>query len=149
MINDLNNSSNDYDENKINTENKDTHLRPRSTIRMGPILHHFNFEVRVLRRIFGSKRDDMTGVWRKFHNEELHNLYSSPYIIRAMKSRRTRWAEHVALMWEVSNAYKILIGKPEGKIPLVRPRRRCEDNIKMDLTEIGVLGLVLDLSGSG
>jgi hypothetical protein len=80
------------------------------------------FENRVLRRIFGPKRDDATGDRRKLHNEKLHNLYSSPNIIRMSKSRRMRWAGHVARMWETRNAYRILVGKPEGKKPLGRPR---------------------------
>jgi hypothetical protein len=88
----------------------------------------------VLRRIFGPKRDEVTGGWRKLHNEELHNLYSSPSIIRIMKSRRIRWAGHVARMGE-KNAYRIFVGKPEGKRPLGRPRRRWVDNIKMNLRE--------------
>jgi hypothetical protein len=92
----------------------------------------------VLRRIFGSKRDRVTGGWRKLHNEELHNLYYSPSIIRIIKSRRLRWAGHVARMGEKRNAYRLLVGKPEGKSPLGRPRRRWIDNIKMDLLEIGV-----------
>jgi hypothetical protein len=95
----------------------------------------------VLRRIFGPKRDEVTGGWRKLHNEELHNLYSSPSIIRMTKSRRMRWAGHVARMGEKRNAYKILVGKPEGKRPLRRPRRRWVDNIKMDLKEIGWNGM--------
>jgi hypothetical protein len=73
------------------------------------------FEDRVLRRIFGPKRDEVTGDWRKLNNEELHNLYSSPNIIRMIKSRRMRWAGHVARMRETMNAYRILVGKPEGK----------------------------------
>jgi hypothetical protein len=95
------------------------------------------FENRVLRRIFGLKRDDVTGDWRKLHNEELHNLYSSPNIIRKIKSRRIRWAGHAARMGETRNAYTILVGKPEGKRPLGRTRRRWVDNIKIDLREIG------------
>jgi hypothetical protein len=95
----------------------------------------------MLRRIFGPKRDEMVGGWRKLHNEELHNLYSSPDIIRIIKSRRMKWAGHVARMWEKSNAYRILVGTPEGKRPLGRPRRRWEDNIKMDLREIGCGGM--------
>jgi hypothetical protein len=95
------------------------------------------FENRALRRIFGPKRDEETGDWRKLHNEELHNLYSSPSIIRMIKSRRMRWAGHVARMGEKRNVYRILVGKPEGKRPLVRSRRRWADNIKMDLREIG------------
>jgi hypothetical protein len=82
------------------------------------------FDNRVLRRIFGPKRDDVTEDWRKLHNEELHNLYSSPNIIRMFKSRRMRWAGHVARIRETRNAYKILVGKPEGKGPLGKPRRR-------------------------
>jgi hypothetical protein len=96
------------------------------------------FENRVLRRIFGPKRDEVTGEWRKLHNEELHNLYSSPDIIRQVKSRRMRWAGHVARMGEETNVYKVLVGKPEGKRPLRRPRRRWEDGIRMDLREIGL-----------
>jgi hypothetical protein len=89
-----------------------------------------------LRRIFGPKRDGVTGGWRKLHNEELHNLYSSPSITRIIKSRRMRWAGHVARMGEERNVYRLLVGKPEGRIPLGRPRRRWIDNIKMDLLEI-------------
>jgi hypothetical protein len=81
-------------------------------------------ENRVLRRIFGPKRDGVTGGWRKLHNEELHNLYSSPSIIRIIKSRRMKWAGHVARMGENRNVYRLLVGKPEGKRPLGRPRRR-------------------------
>jgi hypothetical protein len=94
------------------------------------------FENRVLRRIFGPKRDEVTGEWRKLYNEELHNLYSSPNIIRMIKSRRMRWTGHVARMGEKRNAYRILVGKPEGRRPVGRPRRRWVDNIKMDLREI-------------
>jgi hypothetical protein len=82
--------------------------------------------------------DGVTGGWRKLHNEELHNLYSSPSIIRIIKLRRMRWAGHVTRMGEKRNVYKLLIGKPEGKRPLGRPRRRWIDNNKMDLLEIGV-----------
>jgi hypothetical protein len=92
----------------------------------------------VLRRIFGPKRDGVTGGWRKLHNEELHNLYSSPIIIRIMKSKRMRWAGHVARMGEKRKAYTLLVRKPEGKRPLGRPRRRWIVNIKMDLLETGV-----------
>jgi hypothetical protein len=80
----------------------------------------------------------VTGGWRKLHNEELHNLYFSPSIIRIIKSRRMRWTGHVAQMGEKRNMYRLLVGKPEGKRPLGRPRRRWTDNIKMDLLEIGV-----------
>jgi hypothetical protein len=93
-------------------------------------------ENRVLRGIFGPKRAEVTGGWRKLHNEELHNLYSSPSIIRMIKSRRIRWAEYVARMGEMWNAYRILVGKPEGRRPLGRPRRRWVDNTKLDLREI-------------
>jgi hypothetical protein len=99
------------------------------------------FENRVLRREFGSKRDEVIGGWRKLHNEERHNLYCSPSIIRIIKSTRKRWAEHVAQMGEKRNAYRILVGKPEGKRPLGRPRRRWKDNIRMDLRDIGWYGL--------
>jgi hypothetical protein len=104
------------------------------------------FENRVLRRIFGPKRDEVTGEWRKLHNEELNNLYSSPDIIRQVKSRRMRWVGHVARMGEERKVYKVLVGKPEGKRPLGRPRRRWEDEIRMDLREIGLDSTV---SGQG
>jgi hypothetical protein len=91
----------------------------------------------VLRRIFGPKRDEVTGEWRKLHNEELCDLYSSPSINRIIKSRRMRWAGHVARMGEKRNAYRLLVGKPEGKRPLGKPRRRWLDNIMMDLGEVG------------
>jgi hypothetical protein len=94
-------------------------------------------ENRVLRRIFGPKRDHVTGDWRRLHNEELNNLYSSPNTIRMIKSRMMRWAGHVARMGATWNAYRILAGKPEGKRPIGRPRRRWVDNIKIDLREIG------------
>jgi hypothetical protein len=92
----------------------------------------------VLRRLFGPKRDGVMGGWRKLHYEELHNFYSSPSIIRIIKSRRMRWAGHVARMGEKRNVYRLLVGKPEGKRPLGRLRRRCIDSIKMDLLEIGL-----------
>ncbi|KAJ4443688.1 hypothetical protein ANN_05363 [Periplaneta americana] len=95
------------------------------------------FENKVLRKIFGAKRDEITGERRKLLNAELHALYSSPDIIRNIKSRRLRWAGHVARMGEFRNAYRVLVGRPEGKIPLWRPRRRWEDNIKMYLREVG------------
>jgi hypothetical protein len=96
------------------------------------------FENRVLRRIFGPKRNGVTGGWRKLYNEGLHNLYSSPSIIRIIKSRRIRWVEHVARIGEKRNVYRLLVGKPEGNRPLGRPRRRWIDNINMDLLKIGV-----------
>jgi hypothetical protein len=99
------------------------------------------FENRVLRRIFGPRRDKVTGGWRKLHNEELHGLYSSPSIVRMIKARRMRWAAHVARMGEVRVAYNILVGRPEGRRPLGRLRRRWEDNIKLDLREIGFGGV--------
>jgi hypothetical protein len=97
------------------------------------------FQNRVLRRIFGPRRDEGTGEWRKLHNEELHNLYSSPYIIRQVKSSQMRWAGHVERMGEERKVYKVLVGKPVGKRPLGRPRRRWEDGIRMDLkkTDLG------------
>jgi hypothetical protein len=96
------------------------------------------FENRVLRTIFGPKRDGVTGEWRKLHNEELHNLYSSPDIIRQDKSRRMRWAGHVARLGEERKVYKVFVGMPEGKRPLGRPRRRWEDGVRIDLREIGL-----------
>jgi hypothetical protein len=99
------------------------------------------FENRVLRRIFGPKRDEVTGGWRKLRNEELHNVYSSPDIIRQVKSRRMRWAGQVARMGEQRKVYKVLAEKPEGKRPLGRPRRRWEDGIRLDLKEIGLRGV--------
>ncbi|KAJ4431868.1 hypothetical protein ANN_20474 [Periplaneta americana] len=95
------------------------------------------FENKVLRKIFEAKRDDVTGEWRKLHNTELHALYSSPDIIRNIKSRRLRWAGHVARMGESRNAYRVLVRRPEGKRPSGRPRHRWEDNVKMDLREVG------------
>jgi hypothetical protein len=90
------------------------------------------FENRVLRRIFGPKRDEVTGGWRKLHNEELHGLYSSPSTVRVIKAWRMSWAGHVARMREVRGTYNILVGRPEVRRPLARPRRRWEDNIKME-----------------
>jgi hypothetical protein len=95
------------------------------------------FENRVLGRIYGLKRDEVTGECRKLHNEELHDLYSSPSIIRIIKSRRMRRVGHVARIWEKRKAYRLLVGKPDGKRPLGRPRRRWVDNIRMDLGEVG------------
>jgi hypothetical protein len=95
------------------------------------------FENRVLRRIFGPMRDEVTGEWRKLHIRELPNLYSSPDIIRKIKSRRMRLAGHVARMGEGRNVYRVLVGKPEWRRPLERPRRRWDNGIRMDLEEIG------------
>ena len=95
------------------------------------------FENRVLRRIFRPKRDEVTGEWRKLHNEELHVLYSSPNIVRVKKSRRMRWVGHVARIGEGRGVYRVLVGKPEGRRQQGRPRLRWEDNIKMDLKEVG------------
>jgi hypothetical protein len=95
------------------------------------------FENRVLRRIFGPKRDEATGEWRRIHNEEPNDLYSSPNIIRVIKSRRMRWAGHVACMGEKRGAYRILVDGAEGRRPLGIPRHRWEDNIGMDLKEVG------------
>jgi hypothetical protein len=87
--------------------------------------------------LFGPKRDEVTGEWRKLHNEELNDLYSLPNVGRVVTSRRMRWAGHVARMGEEKGVHRGMVGKPEGKRPLGRPRRRWEDNIKMDLQEIG------------
>jgi hypothetical protein len=105
-----------------------TPLREESRLRV--------FENRVLRRIFGPKRDEVTWEWRKLHNEELNDLYPSPNI-RVIKSRRMRGAGHVERMGERRGAYRVLVGKPEGKRPLGRHRRRWEHNINMDLQEVG------------
>jgi hypothetical protein len=96
------------------------------------------FENRVLRRIFKPTRNEVMGEWRKLHNEELRNLYSSPDIIRQIKSMRIKWAGHVARKGEDRKLYKIFMGKPEGKRPLGRPKRRWKDGIRMDLREIGL-----------
>jgi hypothetical protein len=95
------------------------------------------FENRVLRRIFGLTRDVVTGEWRRLHHEKLNDLYSSPNIILVIKSRRMRWAGHVACMGEGKGAYRILVGRPEGRRPVGRPRHRWEDNIEMDLEKVG------------
>ena len=95
------------------------------------------FENMVLRRIFGPRSDEVTGEWRRLHNEELNDLYSSPNIVRVIKSRRMRWAGHVGCMGEERGVYRVLVGKPEGRRPLGRPRRRWVDNIRMDLQEGG------------
>jgi hypothetical protein len=102
------------------------------------------FENRVLRRIFGPKRDDVIGGWKKLHNEELHNLYSSPGIIGMIKSGRMKWAGNVARRREKRNAYRILVGKPEGKRPLGKSRRRWVNNIKMALKRDRMGWCVLD-----
>jgi hypothetical protein len=96
---------------------------------------------KVLRRIFGPNRDEVTGEWRRLHNKELYALYSSPNMIPVIKSRRLRWAGYVARMGEMRGAYRALVGKPEGRRPLERPRRRWEDNIKMDLRDFGWGGI--------
>jgi hypothetical protein len=95
------------------------------------------FENRVLRKVFAPKRDEVTGEWRKLHNGELNYLHSSPNIVRVVKSRRMRWAGHVARMGDDRGVHRVLVEKPEGKRPLGRPRRRREENIKMDLQEVG------------
>jgi hypothetical protein len=109
------------------------------TLRKEPSLRLF--ENKVLRRIFGPKRDEVIGGWRKLHDEELHNLYCLLSIIRIIKSRRMRWAGRVARIREKRNVYRILVGKPEGKRPLGRPRCRWEDNIKINFREIGWGGM--------
>jgi hypothetical protein len=103
------------------------------------------FKNRVLRGIFGPNRDEVMGEWRKLHSGELHNLYSSPDIIRRIKSRRMRWVGHVACMGEGTKVYRVLVGKPKGEKPHGSLRHRWEDEIRMDLREIGGV----DLSGLG
>ena len=95
------------------------------------------FENMVLRRIFGPTRNEIKGEWRRLHNEELNDLYSSPNIVRVIKSRRKRWTGHVARMGEERGVYRVLLGKPKGKRPLGKHRRRWVDNIRMDLQEVG------------
>ena len=95
------------------------------------------FENMVLRRIFGPRRDEVTGEWRRLHNEELNDLYPSPNIVRVIKLRRMRWAGHVAHMGEKRGVYRVLVGELEGKRPLGRPRRRWVDNIMTDVQEVG------------
>jgi hypothetical protein len=94
------------------------------------------FENRVLRRVFGPKMDKVTGEWRKLHNEELNDLYSLPNILRVVKSRRMRWAGHVARMGAERGVHRVLVRKPEGKRPLGRPRRIWEDTSRVDLQEV-------------
>ena len=98
-------------------------------------------ENRVLRRINGLKGNEVIREWRKLHNEELNDLYSSPNTVRVIKSRRMRWAGNVARMEEGRGVHKVLVGIPEGKTPSGRPRRRCEDNIKIYLQEVGCRGM--------
>jgi len=95
------------------------------------------FENKVFRRIFGPRRDKVTGDWRRLHNEKLNDLYTSPNIVRVIKLRRMRLAGHVACMGEERGVYRVLVGKPEGKRPLGRPRRRWVDNIRIDLQDVG------------
>jgi len=109
------------------------------------------FENMVLRRIFGPRKDEVTGEWRRMHNEELNDLYSSPNMVRVIKSRRMRWAGHVACMGEERSVCRVLLGKREGR-PLGRPKRRWVDNIRMDLQEVGCghmdcIGLAQDRDG--
>ena len=92
----------------------------------------------MLRRIFGPRKDEVTGKWRRLHNEELNDLYCSPNIVQVIKSRIMRWAGHVARKCEERGVYRVLVGKLEGKRPLGRPRRRWVDNIRMDLQEVGI-----------
>ena len=108
-------------------------LREECTLRV--------YENRVLRTIFGPKSDEVTREWRKLHNEELNDLYSSPNIVRVIKSRRIRWAGHVARMGEEKDVYRVLVGEPGEKRPQGRSRHRWKDNIKMDLQEVGCGGM--------
>jgi hypothetical protein len=110
-------------------------LREESRLR---VFENRVFENRVFKGISGPKRDEVTREWRKLHHEELNDLCCSPNIVRVIKSRRMRWAGHVAPMGEGRVVYRVLVGKPEDTRPLGRPRRRWEDNIKMDLQDVGV-----------
>jgi len=92
----------------------------------------------VLRRIFGPRRDEVMGEWRRLHNEELNDLYSSPNIVQVIKSGRMRWAGHVMRMGDEKGVYRVLLGKPEGRRPLERHNCRWVDNIRMDLQEVGI-----------
>ena len=105
------------------------------------------FENRVLRRVFGPKRDEVTGEWRKLHNEELNDLYCSPNIVRIMKSRIMRWVGHVGRVGR--GVHRVLVAKPQRKRPLGRPKHRWKDNIKMGLQDVGCWGFGLDRAGSG
>jgi len=110
------------------------------------------FKNMVLRRIFGPRRDGVTGEWRRLHNEELNDLYASPNIVRVIKSRRMRWAGNVARMGEERGVYRVLVGKPDGKRPLGRPRRTWVDNIRTELQMVGCgymdwIGLAQDRNG--
>ena len=100
----------------------------------------------MLRRVFGPMRDEVTGEWRKLHKEELRDLHSLPNIVRVVKSRRMRWAGHVARVGEGRGVHRVLVGKPEGKRPLGRPRHRWKENIKMDLQEVGGGGDWMELA---
>ena len=113
------------------------HQIPTWSMKLARYVARVVFENMVLRRIFGPRRDEVMGEWGRLHNEELNDLYSSPNIVRVIKSRRMRWAGHVARVGEERGVYRVLVGKPEGKRPLGRPRRRWVDNIRMDLQEVG------------
>jgi len=102
-------------------------------------MHKFLFYNKFIikEELFGPRRDEVTGEWRRLHNEELNDLYSSPNIVRVIKSRKMGWAGHVACMGEDREVYRVLMGKPEGRRPLGRPKRRWVDNIRMDLQDVG------------
>jgi len=135
----------------IDPQNKDTSTEGYRTIILPVVLYGCEtwsltlrderglrvFENRVLRKVFGPKRDEVTGEWTKLNNEELNDLYSLPNIVRVVKSKRMRWAGHIARMGEDRGVHRALVGKSEGKRPLGRPRRRWEDNIKMYLQKVG------------
>jgi hypothetical protein len=122
----------------LETKQSGGKLLPHSDLRWGGGVFLGETKRSIQREIFGPRRDEVTGKWRRLHNEELNDLYSSPNVVRVMKSRRMRWAGHVASMGEGRGVYyRVLVGKPEGKRPLGRPRRRWVDNIRTDLQEVG------------
>ena len=126
-----------FDPNTLNSSMKRIYKLMNYSFNHENILRIYYYVInRALKRVFGPKRDEVTGEWRKLHNEELSDLYSLPNIVRVVKSRRMRWAGHVVRMGEGKGVHRVMVGKPEGKKPVGIPRHRWEDNIKMDLQEV-------------